>query len=169
MAKTIDNAKDEIASLIKHFRKNLDYVHSPSYKEVQARQEFIDPFFMALGWDVRNESRAAMQYREVIPEVSQDVEGHKRAPDYVFRVGRDPVFFVEAKKPGVQIKNASGPAYQLRRYAWSAKLTSTDNLSEHEIYQRQIDATDRQIYNLVYELYGLTEKKIKIVEAGAKW
>jgi hypothetical protein len=30
--------------------------------------------------------------------------------------------------------------------------------------QRQIDATDREIDQLVYELYGLTEKEIKIVE-----
>ena len=32
--------------------------------------------------------------------------------------------------------------------------------------QRQIDATDRQIDRLVYELYGLTEGEIKIVEEG---
>jgi len=30
--------------------------------------------------------------------------------------------------------------------------------------QRQIAATDKQIDNLVYELYGLTEEEIKIVE-----
>ncbi|MCX5810472.1 MAG: hypothetical protein NTX36_14080, partial [Proteobacteria bacterium] len=30
--------------------------------------------------------------------------------------------------------------------------------------QRQIDATDRQIDRLVYELYELTEEEIKIVE-----
>jgi len=30
--------------------------------------------------------------------------------------------------------------------------------------QREIDATDRQIDQLVYELYGLTEEEIKIVE-----
>ena len=30
--------------------------------------------------------------------------------------------------------------------------------------QRQIDATDREIDRLVYELYGLTEDEIKIVE-----
>ena len=29
---------------------------------------------------------------------------------------------------------------------------------------RQVDATDRQIDNLVYELYGLTEEEIAIVE-----
>jgi hypothetical protein len=31
-------------------------------------------------------------------------------------------------------------------------------------YQRQIDATDREIDMLVYELYGLTDKEIRIVE-----
>jgi len=30
--------------------------------------------------------------------------------------------------------------------------------------QRQIEATDKQIDSLVYELYGLTEEEIKIVE-----
>jgi len=34
------------------------------------------------------------------------------------------------------------------------------------VLQRQIEATDQQIDNLVYELYGLTEKEIKIVKAG---
>lgn len=34
------------------------------------------------------------------------------------------------------------------------------------VLQRQIEATDRQIDQLVYELYGLTDKEIKIVEEG---
>ena len=34
--------------------------------------------------------------------------------------------------------------------------------------QRQIDATDGQIDNLVYELYGLSEDEIKIVEEAGK-
>ncbi len=32
-----------------------------------------------------------------------------------------------------------------------------------QLYQRQIEATDRQIDALVYELYGLTEEEIEIV------
>ncbi len=32
--------------------------------------------------------------------------------------------------------------------------------------QARIDATDRQIDQLVYELYGLTADEIKIVEEG---
>ena len=33
--------------------------------------------------------------------------------------------------------------------------------------QREIKAADRQIDQLVYELYGLTEEEIRIVEEGA--
>jgi hypothetical protein len=35
---------------------------------------------------------------------------------------------------------------------------------EKTALQRQIEATDRQIDSLVYELYGLTEEEIRIVE-----
>jgi len=40
--------------------------------------------------------------------------------------------------------------------------------TEHEktVLQRQIETTDRQIDQLVYELYNLTEEEIKIVEGG---
>jgi len=34
--------------------------------------------------------------------------------------------------------------------------------------QHQIEATDRQIDRLVYDLYGLTEDEIEIVEEGAR-
>ena len=34
--------------------------------------------------------------------------------------------------------------------------------------QRQIDATDRQIDQLVYQLYGLTDEEIKIVEEATR-
>ena len=40
--------------------------------------------------------------------------------------------------------------------------------ADNELYQRQIEATDRQIDALVYELYGLTDEEIAIVKsAGA--
>ena len=37
---------------------------------------------------------------------------------------------------------------------------------EKEMLKREIAATDRQIDALVYELYGLTEEEIRIVEGG---
>jgi hypothetical protein len=38
--------------------------------------------------------------------------------------------------------------------------------ADKELYQRQIEATDAEIDALVYELYGLTEEEIAIVEAA---
>ncbi|HQJ41643.1 MAG TPA: TaqI-like C-terminal specificity domain-containing protein [Candidatus Aminicenantes bacterium] len=40
--------------------------------------------------------------------------------------------------------------------------------TQKSILQRQIEATDREIDQLVYELYGLTEEEIKIVEGETK-
>jgi hypothetical protein len=37
---------------------------------------------------------------------------------------------------------------------------------EQEVLQREISATDAAIDRLVYELYGLTEEEIRIVEGG---
>ena len=34
----------------------------------------------------------------------------------------------------------------------------------NKAFQREMEATDRQIDALVYELYGLTEEEIKIIE-----
>jgi len=44
------------------------------------------------------------------------------------------------------------------------RLASARTSADREMYQHQIEATDRQIDALVYELYGLTEEEIKIVE-----
>jgi|TARA_B100000959_G_scaffold179918_1_gene188187 hypothetical protein len=46
------------------------------------------------------------------------------------------------------------------------QLAKTKSSHHNTLLQRQIDATDRQIDQLVYELYGLTKNEIKIVEAG---
>ena len=47
----------------------------------------------------------------------------------------------------------------LHRQATAAKTPD-----EQARLQRQIDATDRQIDQLVYDLYGLTAEEIRIVE-----
>ncbi len=62
----------------------------------------------------------------MIHEAAIKVGGRTKAPDYCFRAGGGVrSFFVEAKKPSVDIHEAVAPAYQLRRYAWSAKLPVT--------------------------------------------
>jgi len=111
-----------VLKLIERFERNRDAYRSHEYNETQARREFIDPLFKALGWDVTNEEGYAEAYKEVIHEDAIKVGGATKAPDYCFRIGGTRKFFVEAKRPSVGIKDDPIPAYQLRRYAWSAKL-----------------------------------------------
>jgi len=122
MSKTFDQSKDEVAKLCRYFTINRKSFLAPGVKEAHIRQSLIDPFFEALGWDMRNAAMAAPQYREVITEDSLDVEGQQKAPDYTFRVGTLAKFYVEAKKCGININVDMGPAYQLRRYGFSARL-----------------------------------------------
>jgi hypothetical protein len=111
-----------VRDLVDRFRRNRDAYRARGYNETQVRREFIDPFFAALGWDVDNEQGLAEAYKDVIHEDAIKVGGATEVPDYCFRIGGTRKFFVEAKKPGVNLKTDPEPAYQLRRYAWSAKL-----------------------------------------------
>jgi len=115
-------ALKQIAALVERFERNIESYRSPAYNETQLRREFIDPFFEALGWDVTNKAGYAEQYKDVIHEDAIKIAGATKAPDYCFRIGGVRKFFLETKKPSVDIKGQISPAYQLRRYAWSAKL-----------------------------------------------
>ncbi len=59
MASTFEQSQDAIAALVKHFSTNHAAFHAADYKEAHARNEFIDPLFIALGWDVHNDQHAA--------------------------------------------------------------------------------------------------------------
>ena len=115
-------APELIKDLVKRFDEHRNVYRSSKYNETQLRREFLDPFFEALGWDVFNKQSYAEMYKDVIHEDSLEIEGENKAPDYAFRIGGQRKFFVEAKKPAVNIEFNIHPAFQLRRYAWSAKL-----------------------------------------------
>jgi len=113
---------DRIKKLIETFDCNLESYKKGIYNETQVRREFIDPFFEELGWDVANKQGYAEAYKDVIHEDAIKVGGITKAPDYCFRIGGARKFFLEAKKPSINIQEDIHPAYQLRRYGWSAKL-----------------------------------------------
>ena len=112
----------KISELVERFDRNLEAYKQGRYNETQVRLEFINPFFEELGWDITNKQGYAEAYKEVVHEDVIKVGGATKAPDYSFRIGGIRKYFLEAKKPSVDIKYDIHPAYQLRRYAWSAKL-----------------------------------------------
>ncbi len=126
-----------LMALLQRFRDNERQYRDAGYNETETRRELIDPFFQALGWDVDNTKGFSEKYTEVVHEARVKVGRATKAPDYAFRVGGQPIFFVEAKTP------------QAKR-----------------LLQQQIDVTDDAIDRLVYALYGLTPEEIAVV-AGA--
>lgn len=113
----------KVQQLVIRFNEQIAAYKKADYNETQTRRDFIDPFFKALGWDIDNTQGAAENYREVKHEDRVKVGKATKAPDYSFKLGGGKrLFFVEAKKPSVAIKDDIQPAYQVRRYGWSAKL-----------------------------------------------
>jgi hypothetical protein len=66
----------------------------------------------------------------------------------------------------VEVEQLAVRAGEMQHMYSGLKLCKTDQ--ERAVLQRQIDATDRRIDQLVYELYGLTDEEIRIVEEAAK-
>lgn len=152
-------APERIKELVKKYKSN--YSRYKEYKEEEIKQEFINPLFEALGWDIYYKDDIAPQYRDVIFEDSLRINKEIRAPDYCFQLPGKKMFFVEAKKPSVNIKEKKESAYQVRSYAWSAQLPLSilTDFEEFAVYDTRVKpknkdkaSTARTIY-MTYEEY----------------
>jgi type I restriction-modification system DNA methylase subunit len=115
-------APEEVVDLVKRFDEHSEAYRSGALNETQVRIQFINPLLQCLGWDVDNRQGYAEAYKEVVHEDKIKIGSFSKAPDYSIRIGGTRKFFLEAKKPSVNIKEEPSAAFQLRRYAWSAKL-----------------------------------------------
>lgn len=108
-----------LEKLVENFRKNLNIFKDvkAKYNEHSTRIEYIDPLLELLGWDVKNKKGLPPGLREVIPE---NYSNQGSRPDYTFTVRGVKKFFVEAKKPNVDLLNDKSPALQARSYGVSA-------------------------------------------------
>ena len=131
---------EEVRKLVDQFRRNIKQYKSPAYDEANVRVDFIDKLFELLDWDVRNVKGYSEDYRDVVREDKVVIAGKPKAPDYSFRIGGLRKFFVEAKKPAIDIKKEISPAFQVRRYAYSAKLPLSilTDFEEFSVYNTRI-------------------------------
>jgi type I restriction-modification system DNA methylase subunit len=121
---TKETAYKKISELVQRFEEQYVSYKNSDYNETLTRRDFIDPFFKALGWDMDNEQGYAESFREVKHEDKLKIGNAVKAPDYSFRANSEKkLFFVEAKKPSVVIKDDIHPAYQVRHYGWNGKLS----------------------------------------------
>ena len=97
MAKeTAANIPSKVQELVQTFQMHIEAYRSQQYNETQLRREFIDPFFVTLGWDVMNTAGYAHAYKDVIHEDAIKIGGATKAPDYCFRIGGTRKFFLDA-------------------------------------------------------------------------
>lgn len=183
MSNQRSTSKSSIEKLVRFFEKNIYQLKSPSFNETQARQQLIDPFFEALGWDVHNRKMNPLYLQEVIPEgrvktnVGKEVKeqevlfekrgtlgkAHKeyasildyiaednykaswkeaiKKPDYRFRIKGQTKFFVEAKKPFVDLSKSTEAIFQVKRYGFSGRVP-VSILTDFEQF-RTFDCTHR--------------------------
>ena len=106
---------DSVYQLVEKFTSGERTYKRADYNETQLRVEFVNPLFEALGWDVRDNTQVSHEIRVLI-------EGKPKRPDYGFRIGATTHFYLETKKPSLNLKDDPSPAYQLRRYGWSGNL-----------------------------------------------
>ncbi|MGA2749893.1 MAG: DNA methyltransferase [Verrucomicrobiota bacterium] len=122
--------------LVDDFRANEKFYVSPAYQEQEARRDFIDKFWLALGWDVNHEAQKNPFEQEVKVERREHGFSQRRA-DYAFYLApnfRDVKFYVEAKKPRGDIATADN-YFQTIRYGWSS---STPVAVLHDFEQFEI-------------------------------
>ncbi|MBI3232638.1 MAG: Eco57I restriction-modification methylase domain-containing protein [Bacteroidetes bacterium] len=153
---TKDSAYKSVGGLVKRFEEQIRSYKRTEYNETLARQDFINPLFKALGWDVDNSNGNAEAYREVMHEDRIKIGNILKAPDYSFKLpGGKRLFFVEAKKPSVFVKEEREPAFQVRSYAWSAKLPVSilTDFEEFAVYDCSIKPRETDKANIARTNY----------------
>jgi len=173
-----DLAFEKIGVLVESFQKNTPHYKSPAYTEAQARKDFIDKFWIALGWDVNHDRETNPYEQEVKVERGVATGSSQRRADYSFYLApnfHDVLFFVEAKKPFVEIETREN-YFQLIRYGWNSETplaVLTDFEQFHVLdcrYRPDLDtALKRSLSKYFYtDLYGLTEEEVRVVEGGLR-
>ena len=167
------DAKNNLKSLINRFKDSDEFYNNPKYNESECRLEFIDEFLKDFGWDVQNSNGKSPNLKEVVVESYEQELGK---PDYTMTFNGLSTFFVEAKKPAVNILENVDCSFQARRYGWSAKhkISVLTNFKDLLIYDcsdmpRSKDSTSKNLiakYNyLEYldkydEIYELISKEV---------
>ena len=161
-------APKEIVDLVAEFERDQSFYKSSQFNETELRTRFINPLIAALGWDVYHDQPGRADQHEVKEEDSVEVEGKIKNPDYSFRLFDGALgsmkrkFFMEVKRPSVNIEAGAYPAFQLRRYAWSADLPISilTDFEEFSVYYclsrpaREDKPTKSRIMYLRYDQYA---------------
>lgn len=158
----INEIKNKIHTLVQKYEQGKEVYRTSRFNETQVRNEFLDPLFEILGWDIRNTAGKNTNEREVLLEepLKANAASHTKKPDYTFRLFGERKFFLEAKKPCVHIEREDDPAKQVRRYGFTAglKISVLSNFEHLYIYDTSypVEQNDTRVKAIIRE-YNYTD------------
>ena len=112
--------RKELSRLVDAFHRNIGHYQDQGYDESSLRNDFLNPFWRALGWDIENRAGLPQPLREVQIETRVHIAGRQKRADYIFRTDGIDRFVSEAKRPTEELGRKA--AYQSQRYAFNLKL-----------------------------------------------
>ena len=159
---TFSTFEKELNRLVESFGNRLAELKGADYNEAKLRDDFLNPFFRALGWDLENRAGLIQSHREV--EIESRT-GSGRA-DYLFRPDRKPCFVCEAKKPAEELPPH---AQQAKRYAWTIgiRVAVLSDFEETNIYVVNGNPNKRKSDDGLIRNYHYTEYVAKARELYA--
>ena len=98
-------------------------------------------------------------YHSLNPEVGEALAEVKKT-----NVAKLPVRAMNFSDPAEKVRHDKMVSMVERMLSLHKSLASAHTPSEKDRLMREVKSTDRAIDELVYELYGLTEEEIRIVE-----
>lgn len=131
------NRKDKFSTLVRRYfeARNNGLLQDASEETIRM---WINDMLEIFGWDVNN-TRQVLQERTLERterERLYDIGSHYVKPDYTMVNGRTRLFFIDAKKQSVNIRNDKTAAFQIRSYGWSigAPYSIVTDFEELAIY-----------------------------------
>ncbi len=100
---SFETFEQELSRLVGAFERGLGEFKSSGYVEAQLRDDFLNPFWRALGWDLENSAGLVQTKREVEIESRTEIGGRQTRADYLFRTDGHDQFVCEAKKPAEEL------------------------------------------------------------------
>jgi adenine-specific DNA-methyltransferase len=132
---SFDTAFTKVSELVELFRENEAHYLESKYQESEARKDFIDKFWIALGWDVHHDTQTNPREQEVKIEKNSDSFSSRKA-DYAFYLAPNysrPQFLVEAKKPSAPLADQAN-YFQTARYGYNTSTTVAVLTSFYEFH-----------------------------------
>lgn len=140
--------KDRLLKLVEAYQEHFKQYNRPDYNETEVRNDFVNPFFEILGWDVQNKKNLPQHLREA-SKFRGDYYSHGKqfvAQLPIYRINFDDSNEVKIHDEIVDtVKNLM----KLKN-----KRDEQQTKPQKETYERLIQIEDNKLDGLISKLYG---------------